>query len=373
MKPFCTKQFLRTNKAKSVPPALDLTKNEDSFSQGILAEFAFIATGPQSPLVQEVSGYDNESPCDPMDIDYNIPSVESDISTTSPPLDPQWYRYATPPPTAWSCFLEGTRIQTEGQKEWKYAEDLGNEDIPHVCHPSDGLRLMSYERLVQVVDDEKEYVASFHSTSADQPSLRAEVSGDHPFFVKYKGWCSFNPDRTLTKYGILCQNLTPNDVCLPSSHPDVMKAIRIGRSSNMFDFTYSDSNAVLTLSSMIKDCQEHRSRRTKLGLFSAKSRVPKTPSQIQQLNKRPMNAFMLFAKRFRVEITQAHPGKDNRAISVILGDKWKSMDEDDREQYVQEAKQLAEEHKKFNPDCWKRKRSGTQGRTKSSSLKRKRL
>ena len=25
-----------------------------------------------------------------------------------------------------------------------------------------------------------------------------------------------------------------------------------------------------------------------------------------------MNAFMLFAQKFRLEITQAHPGKDNR-------------------------------------------------------------
>ena len=28
--------------------------------------------------------------------------------------------------------------------------------------------------------------------------------------------------------------------------------------------------------------------------------------------KRPMNAFMLFAKKFRLEYTQMHPGKDNR-------------------------------------------------------------
>ncbi|EDO36144.1 predicted protein [Nematostella vectensis] len=89
----------------------------------------------------------------------------------------------------------------------------------------------------------------------------------------------------------------------------------------------------------------------------------KTPSQLQQLNKRPMNAFMLFAKRYRLEITQAHPGKDNRAISVILGDKWKSMKQEERKQYVMEAKQLAEEHKKVNPDCWKRKRSGPQVRS----------
>lgn len=77
------------------------------------------------------------------------------MSTTTPPLEPTSYRYATPPPTAWSCFLDGTRIQLDGEDEWKYAEDLGNDDIPHVCHPNDGLRLMSYERLVQVVDDEK--------------------------------------------------------------------------------------------------------------------------------------------------------------------------------------------------------------------------
>lgn len=31
--------------------------------------------------------------------------------------------------------------------------------------------------------------------------------------------------------------------------------------------------------------------------------------------KRPMNAFMLFAKKYRVEYTQMHPGKDNRFVS----------------------------------------------------------
>lgn len=28
--------------------------------------------------------------------------------------------------------------------------------------------------------------------------------------------------------------------------------------------------------------------------------------------KRPMNAFMLFAKKYRIEYTQMYPGKDNR-------------------------------------------------------------
>lgn len=62
------------------------------------------------------------------------------------------YRQATPPPTAWSCFLNGTRIQLEGENEWKYAEDLGSDDIPNICDPSDGLRLTGCERIVHVVD-----------------------------------------------------------------------------------------------------------------------------------------------------------------------------------------------------------------------------
>jgi hypothetical protein len=28
--------------------------------------------------------------------------------------------------------------------------------------------------------------------------------------------------------------------------------------------------------------------------------------------KRPMNGFMLFAKKYRIELIQQHPGKDNR-------------------------------------------------------------
>ncbi len=33
--------------------------------------------------------------------------------------------------------------------------------------------------------------------------------------------------------------------------------------------------------------------------------------------KRPMNAFMLFAKKFRVEYTQMYPGKDNRWVCCV--------------------------------------------------------
>lgn len=46
-----------------------------------------------------------------------------------------------------------------------------------------------------------------------------------------------------------------------------------------------------------------------------------------------------------------------RAISVILGDKWKQLDTTERQQYAEKARILAEEHKKNFPDCWKRKKT----------------
>ena len=42
---------------------------------------------------------------------------------------------------------------------------------------------------------------------------------------------------------------------------------------------------------------------------------------------------------------------------MILGDKWKAMKQEDRREYVIQAKLLADEHKRVNPDCWKRKRN----------------
>ncbi len=73
--------------------------------------------------------------------------------------------------------------------------------------------------------------------------------------------------------------------------------------------------------------------------------------------KRPMNGFMLFAKKYRLELIQQHPGKDNRAISVMLGEAWKALPREEREEYSRRAKVMADEQKKIHPDCWKRKRT----------------
>ena len=45
-----------------------------------------------------------------------------------------------------------------------------------------------------------------------------------------------------------------------------------------------------------------------------------------------------------------------RAISVMLGDTWKSLSAEKKQIYENRAKVLADQQKKINPDCWKRKK-----------------
>lgn len=48
-----------------------------------------------------------------------------------------------------------------------------------------------------------------------------------------------------------------------------------------------------------------------------------------------------------------------RAISVLLGEKWKKMRSEERRVFTTQAKALADEQKRLNPDCWKRKRTNS--------------
>lgn len=100
-----------------------------------------------------------------------------------------------------------------------------------------------------------------------------------------------------------------------------------------YDFTPLDSSAVYVLSSMARqrrasqssggavspDCDKleacgsaHLSPSGKSQRSHASGSSGATPTKC----KRPMNAFMLFAKKYRVEYTQMYPGKDNRCVCV---------------------------------------------------------
>lgn len=66
---------------------------------------------------------------------------------------------------------------------------------------------------------------SFKLCNDEETSLQAEISTDHPFFVKGTDktcWASFDPAATELHYGISCQLLLRGDVCVLPYDSDVV-------------------------------------------------------------------------------------------------------------------------------------------------------
>ncbi|KAL7858282.1 hypothetical protein AOLI_G00183840 [Acnodon oligacanthus] len=293
------------------------------------------------------------------------------------------------PSTVWHCFLKGTRLRFHKgpNVEWQDVEDLAESEdesddeggmhlSPIKNYGSEGLKLVALEETVSF--GQSVLKLTFDPGSPEAGLLTAECQLDHPFYVRNKGWSSFYPSLTVVQHGIPCYEMQVDDLCLPPGHRDAINCddSTVFDTFRSYDFTPLDSSAVYVLSSMARqrrasqssggtvspDCDKlersgssHHSSSSKSQRSHSSGSSGATPTKC----KRPMNAFMLFAKKYRVEYTQMYPGKDNRAISVILGDKWKKMKNEERRMYTMEAKALAEEQKRLNPDCWKRKRTNS--------------
>lgn len=387
-----------------------------SHSTNWLTELANIATSPQSPLLKDAP-HKRSSPVHifgtsnslhsyarpPLASSAPTPSrghlrerrrvrassesesgVFSMSSSFSDDEDMAWSH--SWPSTAWHCFLKGTRLRFHRghNVEWQDAGDLrdsdddSDDDSMMVCtslksYGPNGLKLVSHEETVCF--GQATLKLTFDPGSTEYGLLTAECRLDHPFFVKNKGWSSFYPSLTVVHHGIPCYEMQLGDLCLPPSHPDAINCDDsvVFDTFRSYDFTPLDSSAVYVLSSMARqrrtsqssggavspDCERAASPQSSGGKSSRSQTSGSAGGATPTKCKRPMNAFMLFAKKYRVEYTQMYPGKDNRAISVILGDKWKKMKSEERRMYTMEAKALAEEQKRLNPDCWKRKRTNS--------------
>ncbi|NXK58901.1 HBP1 protein, partial [Sylvietta virens] len=393
-------------------------ENAYSCENGVnwLTELANIATSPQSPLMQ-CAFYNRSSPVriiatskslhsyarpppgssnnDPSfsknDVDetpvrHERANSESEsgifcMSSLSDDDDLGWCH--SWPSTVWHCFLKGSRLcfHKGRNKEWQDVEEFARSEScgkeenvqasPYKDYGSNGLKLISHEESISC--GESVLKLTFDPGTVEDGLLTVECRLDHPFYVKNKG-------MKYLKYTWL-------HIKIFSESADF---VGIPYCSRNYDFTPMDSSAVYVLSSMArqrraslscggsnnqdaersecssKNCASAASSHLSSNpLYSkaGKSHSSGTASTVSATSpnkcKRPMNAFMLFAKKYRVEYTQMYPGKDNRAISVILGDRWKKMKNEERRMYTLEAKALAEEQKRLNPDCWKRKRTNS--------------
>lgn len=149
-----------------------------------------------------------------------------------------------------------------------------------------------------------------------------------PFLL---GWCSLNPTATKNKYGIRCHDLSVGDICLPPNHPEAIRTPDLCDRFKRFEFSSPAATADDLTSPRAMTGASAGGSAFVFGSSAAAvphsapptssatkhSPPPPSPAKVKKEKdcdkpKRPMNGFMLFAKKYRLELIQKHPGKDNR-------------------------------------------------------------
>ncbi|NWI44231.1 SOX30 factor, partial [Picathartes gymnocephalus] len=88
-----------------------------------------------------------------------------------------------------------------------------------------------------------------------------------------------------------------------------------------------------------------------LTVLPSDSGIPDTPFKKTKSGrvKRPMNAFMVWARIHRAAVAKANPGANNAEISVQLGLEWSKLTEEQKQPYYEEANKIKLRHREEFP------------------------
>ncbi|NXL00394.1 SOX30 factor, partial [Mesembrinibis cayennensis] len=120
----------------------------------------------------------------------------------------------------------------------------------------------------------------------------------------------------------------------------------------------------LKMQSLMEPSVKIETKNVPLTVLPCDSGMPDTPFSKDKSGhvKRPMNAFMVWARIHRPALAKANPAANNAEISVQLGLEWSKLTEEQKQPYYDEAQKIKQRHQEefpgwvYQPRPGKRKR-----------------
>ncbi|XP_054423868.1 transcription factor SOX-30 [Pteronotus mesoamericanus] len=120
----------------------------------------------------------------------------------------------------------------------------------------------------------------------------------------------------------------------------------------------------LKMQSLLEPSVKIETKDVPLTVLPSDAGIPDTPFSKDRNGhvKRPMNAFMVWARIHRPALAKANPAANNAEISVQLGLEWNKLSEEQKKPYYDEAQKIKEKHREefpgwvYQPRPGKRKR-----------------
>ncbi|NWX45443.1 SOX30 factor, partial [Steatornis caripensis] len=108
----------------------------------------------------------------------------------------------------------------------------------------------------------------------------------------------------------------------------------------------------LKMQSLLKPSVKIETKNVPFTVLPSDSGMPDTPFSKNKNGcvKRPMNAFMVWARIHRPALAKANPTANNAEISVQLGLEWSKLTEEQKKPYYDEAQKIKQRHREEFPD-----------------------
>ncbi|CCD70045.1 AXH domain-containing protein [Caenorhabditis elegans] len=108
-------------------------------------------------------------------------------------------------------FMRGTQLNV-ANGNIKKVEDLSSDDFLRCAAESDDVIVNA--SVIKSIKSTAGSVTIIFETGIEKQLIPLKCQVEHPFFVLGKGWCSCNPRKSGENYGLDCEILQVDDVCI---------------------------------------------------------------------------------------------------------------------------------------------------------------